>query len=90
MLHAVAHPDSGSGRLFDHYFQAVGSAAGAIAAWEAVELLLKDGRFGHTSTRVHMAQNEPFTPIPDSWERRSRTLARRSRALSSVTPPSFQ
>lgn len=74
MLHAVADPESGIGRTFDHYFQAVGSAAGAIAAWEAVELLLADGRFGKTRTRIHMAQNDPFTPIPDSWTDRSRTL----------------
>jgi cysteate synthase len=74
MVQAVADPDCGTGTMFDHYFQAVGSAAGAISAWEAVELLLADGRFGKTATRIHMAQNEPFTPIPDSWERRTREL----------------
>lgn len=56
------------GQLFDHYFQAVGSASGAIAAHEAVELLLNDGRFGNTLTQIHMVQNAPFSPIPDAWE----------------------
>lgn len=68
MLHAVAHPVEGSGELFDHYFQAVGSASGAIAAWEAVQLLLADGRFGDKKTQIHMGQNLPFTPIADAWE----------------------
>ena len=44
LLNAVCHPKQGSQRLFDHYFQAVGSGSGAIAAWEAVQLLLADGR----------------------------------------------
>ncbi|MEJ2116472.1 MAG: cysteate synthase [Alphaproteobacteria bacterium] len=68
MLNAVTHPEQGSGRLFDHYFQGVGSGSGAIAAWEAVQMLLRDGRFGSTPTKIHMAQNSPFTPIADSWE----------------------
>jgi len=68
MLHAVAHPEQGRQKMFDHYFQAVGSASGAIAAWEAVQLLLEDGRFGDSPTRIHMAQNVPFTPICDAWE----------------------
>ena len=74
MLHAVAHPQEGTHQLFDHYFQAVGSGSGAIAAWEAVRLLLADGRFGDTHTRIHMAQNLPFTPIADSWEKSERHL----------------
>ncbi len=68
MLHAVANKKYGTKKLFNHYFQAVGSGTGAIAAWEATQLLLKDGRFGDTVTKIHMAQNAPFTPIPDSWE----------------------
>jgi cysteate synthase len=76
MLNAVAHPERGSGHLFDHYFQAVSSGTGAIAAWEAVRLLLGDGRFGNTATRIHVAQNAPFTPIADAWESGERDLAR--------------
>lgn len=68
MLNAVAHPTQGTRRLFDHYFQAVGSASGAIAAWEAVQLLLGDGRFGDTVTQIHMAQNAPFAPIFKAWK----------------------
>jgi cysteate synthase len=68
MLNAVCHPEQGSQRLFDHYFQAVGSGSGAIAAWEAVQLLRADGRFGNTLTRIHVAQNEPFIPIVRAWK----------------------
>jgi cysteate synthase len=46
----------------------VGSGSGAIAAWEAVQMLLRDGRYGSAPTKIHMAQNSPFTPIADSWE----------------------
>ncbi len=74
MLHAVAHPEQGLHRLYNHYFQAVGSGAGAIAAWEAVNLLIADGRFGESMTRMHIAQNAPFTPLIDSWETGKRTL----------------
>jgi cysteate synthase len=68
MLNAVAHPEYGTKELFHHYFQAVGSGAGAIATWEIVQQLLIDERFGANKTKIHMAQNLPFTPIPDSWE----------------------
>ena len=74
MVNAVAHPEQGTQALFDHYFQAVGSGTGAIAAWEVVQLLLEDGRFGDTVTKIHMAQNIPYTPIPDSWELKERNL----------------
>lgn len=70
-LNAVLHPSQGTHRLFDHYFQAIGSGSGAIGTWEAVENLLRDGRFGNTRTRIHVAQNEPFTPVPDAWEQHS-------------------
>ena len=36
-----------TGRIPDHYFQAVGSGTGAIAAWEAAMRLIGDGRYGH-------------------------------------------
>jgi len=73
-LNAVVHPTQGTYTLFDHYFQAIGSGSGAIAAWEAVENLLADGRFGTTRTHIHVAQNEPFTPVPDAWAEKSHTL----------------
>ena len=34
------------GRIPDYYFQAIGSGTGAIAAWEANQRLIEDGRFG--------------------------------------------
>ncbi|MEG3618567.1 cysteate synthase [Magnetovibrio sp. PR-2] len=74
MLNAVANPVEGTSRLFKHYFQAVGSASGALGAWEASELLRKDGRFGDTITTIHLAQNEPFTPIVDAVNAGSDTL----------------
>lgn len=75
MLNAVCHPEQGSQRLFDHYFQAVGSGSGAIAAWEASQLLRADGRFGVVNTRIHMAQNAPFTPIVRGWKEGRKQLA---------------
>lgn len=75
-MNAVAHPEQGTQQLFDHYFQAVGSGAGAIAAWEAVQLLRGDGRFGNTRTKIHVAQNIPYTPIPQSWRTGRRDVVR--------------
>jgi len=90
MLNAVAHPTQGSQRLFDHYFQAVGSGSGAIAAWEAVRLLQVDGRFGNAATRIHMVQNSPFSPICRAWREGRSDLAPMSveeghRQVASVT-----
>lgn len=62
------------GKIPDHYFQAVGSGTGGIAAWEATQRLLGDGRFGSHSMRLHLAQNVPFTPLVNAWKARSRSL----------------
>jgi cysteate synthase len=56
------------GRLPDYYFQAIGSGAGAIAAHEAAKRLVEDSRFGRALPRLMLSQNEPFTPIYDSWK----------------------
>ncbi|MCO6458502.1 MAG: cysteate synthase [Pirellulaceae bacterium] len=56
------------GRIPDHYFQAVGSGTGGIAAWEANLRLIEDGRFGTTRMQLHLAQNVPFTPMVDAWQ----------------------
>jgi cysteate synthase len=61
-------------RLPDHYFQAVGSGTGAIAAWEAALRLIGDGRFGTALPRLHLAQNKPFTPLVSAWQQRRRTI----------------
>lgn len=56
-----------TGELPRHYFQAVGSGTGGIAAWEAALRLCATGEFGDRLPRLHLAQNAPFTPIHDAW-----------------------
>jgi len=55
------------GLLPDHYFQAVGSGTGGIAAWEASLRLIGDGRFGSSLPRLHIAQNSPCAPLYAAW-----------------------
>ncbi len=64
-----------TGRVPQHYFQAVGSGTGAIAAWEMNLRLMEDGRFGAEKMRLHLSQNAPFTPMVDAWEAGRRELA---------------
>ncbi len=88
------------GTLPSAYVQAVGSAAGALAAHEAAQRLIADGRFGTTPPRLILGQNAPFTPIHDAWSARSLTLDERAphlareqiarigaAVLSNVAPP---
>ncbi|MDC7218997.1 MAG: cysteate synthase [Spirochaetales bacterium] len=56
----------------EYYFQAVGSGTGAIAAWEAMNRLIEDGRFGSNKMKLLVSQNTPFLPIYDSWKRGGR------------------
>ncbi len=58
----------------DYYFQAVGSGTGAIAAWEANQRLIKDGRFGNKITKLMVSQNAPFVPMFDAWRVDSRDM----------------
>ena len=62
------------GRIPDVYVQAVGSGTGAIAAWETAMRLETDGRFGPNRMRLVVSQNQPFTPLADSWQADSRKL----------------
>lgn len=62
------------GRIPDYYFQAVGSGTGAIAAWEANQRLIEDGRFGTNTMRLIVSQNAPFVPIFDAWRADSREI----------------
>lgn len=62
------------GRIPDHYFQALGSGPGAIAAYEASLRLLDDGRFGDKLPKIHGCQNYPFVPMYDAWKRKSRDI----------------
>jgi cysteate synthase len=55
-------------RMPDHYFQAIGSGTGGIAAWEASLRLLEDGRFGTRLPELHLAQNLPFAPMYNAWK----------------------
>ena len=57
-----------TGRIPDHYFQAIGSGTGGIAAWEMSNRLLGDGRFGNRKMQLHLVQNEPFTIMADAWQ----------------------
>ncbi len=59
-----------------HYFQAVGSGTGAIAAWEANLRLIASGDYGTRKMRLHISQNSPFTPIHESWKLGSREIVR--------------
>lgn len=70
MLEAV----NSMNRLPDHYFQAVGSGAGAIGVFEMAARLVRDGRFGAALPRLHLAQNIPFTPMVNAWNKGSRAL----------------
>ena len=62
------------GELPAHYFQAIGSGTGGIAAWEMTLRLLADGRFGDHKTQKHLSQNSPFTPMTEAWEQGSRDI----------------
>lgn len=62
------------GRIPDYYFQAIGSGAGGIAAYEAAMRLVSDGRFGEEPPRLMLSQNLPFAPIHASWKSRRREL----------------
>ncbi|MDD1753621.1 MAG: cysteate synthase [Methanotrichaceae archaeon] len=55
------------GHIPQHYFQAIGSGAGGISAWEAALRLKNDGRFGLNLPRLHLAQSFPNSPIFYSW-----------------------
>lgn len=71
LLEAVAK----TGRLPGHYFQAVGSGTGAVAVWEMAERFIADGRFGTELPKLHLAQNAPFTPMTNAWQRGERELS---------------
>ena len=55
-------------RMPAHYFQAIGSGTGGIAAWEASLRLLADGRFGMKLPKLHLSQNLPFVPMFNAWK----------------------
>ena len=62
------------GEIPGYYFQAVGSGTGAIAAWEANQRFLGDGRYGRNTMKLMVSQNAPFQPIYEAWHRGSRAM----------------
>ncbi len=62
------------GQIPDHYFQALGSGPGAIAAYEAALRLIDDGRFGTKPPHIHASQNYPFVPMYEAWKEQSKTI----------------
>jgi cysteate synthase len=56
------------GRIPDYYVQAVGSGTGAIAAWEAAQRLIRDGRYGNHLPLMILSQNLPFVPMAHAWK----------------------
>ena len=58
-----------------HYFQAIGSGTGGIAAWEASIRLIRDGRFGDLMPHLHLAQSSPFAPIFNAWAGNRRVIS---------------
>jgi cysteate synthase len=62
------------GQVPDYYFQAIGSGAGGIAAYQAAKRLVEDGRFGEKLPRLMLSQNLPFVPIYLSWKAGRREL----------------
>jgi cysteate synthase len=82
----------------DHYFQAVGSGTGAIAAWESI-LRYNQSESSGRHTRLHLAQNHPFIPMVEAWhgdkpgasystdEARERLSQVKASVLSNNSPP---
>ena len=62
------------GQVPDFYFQAIGSGAGAIAAYEASKRFAEDRRYGEKLPRLMLSQNLPFVPIYASWKSRRSEL----------------
>ena len=62
------------GEIPQHYFQAVGSGTGGIAAWEAALTLAEDGRFGTNLMKLHLSQNYPFAPLVEAWQQGIRSI----------------
>jgi cysteate synthase len=62
------------GDIPQNYFQGVGSGTGGIAAFEAVRRLVASGRYENKSMRLHLAQNDPFTPIHNAYSKKNRTI----------------
>ncbi|MCP4105683.1 MAG: cysteate synthase [Desulfobacteraceae bacterium] len=78
---SVLSATSTIGAIPDYYFQAVGSGAGAIAAWEANLRLMESNEYGRKKMKLMLSQNAPFLLLYDSWKQRSRELVRRDETI---------
>jgi len=58
------------GEIPNHYFQAVGSGAGGIGAWEMSQRLLEDGSFGDNKLKLHLSQSQVCQLMVDAWHKR--------------------
>jgi len=63
-----------AGEIPDFYFQAIGSGAGAIAAWEENLRLNVSGQYEKKKLKLIVSQNYPFIPMVQSWKKNSREL----------------
>jgi cysteate synthase len=63
-----------AGEIPDFYFQAIGSGAGAIAAWEENLRLNVSGQYEKKKLKLIVSQNYPFIPMVQSWKQNSREL----------------
>ncbi len=75
-----------TGHIPDHYFQAIGSGTGAIAALEAARRLRLAGGFGDYLPGLHLSQNIPFTPMADAWAAGSRELTTGETCFDQTAP----
>jgi cysteate synthase len=88
------------GRVPDHFFQAVGSGTGGIAAWEAVLRIVDELFVGSVPTQLHLVQNAPFAIMADAWNAGKKSIEplnqrdvrlllgqTSAKALSNATPP---
>ena len=63
------------GRIPDHYFQAVGSGTGGIAAWESFVRLKEDVHYeGNGVMKLHLSQNYPFIPMVNAWNKNIKNM----------------
>jgi len=62
------------GRMPHHYFQAVGSGAGAIGVWEMSKRLRKDSRFNKNKIKLHLCQSQEFQLMVDAWQKQEPRL----------------
>ncbi|MHA1221254.1 MAG: cysteate synthase [Candidatus Heimdallarchaeota archaeon] len=69
------------GKMPKHYFQAIGSGTGGIAAWEASLRLIEDGNYGNKLSHLHLSQNSRFAPIAEAWNAKRKQITNQDLSL---------